>query len=171
MHLTRRGVVRLLVLLALCGQGCNERLAATTSGGESETGGAKSSATAGSSSADGPTACGEDGVAVGLFLIRENSDAEALRGCHTLDGEMIIDPCQTCADPSRVGCTDCVEASLLTSIEGLESLREVTGSLAVGLWLALDKNESLVLIPWARLPTVRIFDLSGSPEGSRIWSA
>lgn len=67
-----------------------------------------------------------------MFLIRENSDAEALHGCHTVDGDIIIDPCQTCADPSRVDCTDCVEASLLTSIEGLESLREVTGSLAVG---------------------------------------
>ena len=132
-----RGVHPLLIVLVFCGYGCNERGATVSSEGGADGGETESAeSTASSSTGDSPTACGEDGIAVGVFLIRENSDAAALRGCHTVDGDVIIDPCRTCADPSRVDCTDCVEASMLTSIEGLESLRDVTGSLAVG-W---DRN-------------------------------
>ncbi len=117
--------------VVVCGvASCGDRPPITSSDGGADGGG---TATEESTAADatGELVCGDDGIARGLFLIRENRDALELRACHTIEGDLVIDPCQTCADPNR-NCEDCEDAAMLTSLEGLEAIREVTGSVAVG---------------------------------------
>ncbi|MCR9163074.1 MAG: hypothetical protein ACE37F_32900 [Nannocystaceae bacterium] len=87
---------------------------------------------ASSSSSSGPRpepACGADGRHAGTAFIATNDDALALRGCTTIDGDLIIDPCPECeGDP----CGACSPADALTSLQGLEDLRDVTGTLQIG---------------------------------------
>jgi hypothetical protein len=78
------------------------------------------------------TACGDDGVAPGPIGIRTNEDAAALSGCTVVDGDLLIDPCRLCFPQLKPGCFQCDDAQALTSLSGLESLQNVTGSVFVG---------------------------------------
>lgn len=124
---------------------------------------------ASSSSSSGPRpepACGADGRHAGTAFIATNDDALALRDCTTIDGDLVIDPCPECeGDP----CGACSQADALTSLQGLEDLRDVTGTLQIG-W---DRNRYEDDDEW-RGPTAlsSLAPLSGLERvGGDLWLA
>jgi hypothetical protein len=90
------------------------------------------SASTGADSADttGLSAC-PDGVAIGPITLQTDADVAALSGCHTVEGDLHLDPCEAC-NSDRSSCDSCVDADALTSLAALEMLERITGSLTLG---------------------------------------
>lgn len=68
---------------------------------------------------------------MGPVIVQVDADAAALEGCHTIEGDLLIGPCQSCED-NALSCETCADPAALSSLDGLSALTRVTGTVAIG---------------------------------------
>ncbi|MEM6297044.1 MAG: hypothetical protein AAGA54_37610 [Myxococcota bacterium] len=114
--------------------------------------GSRSAAASGESQTDtgaetSGVVCGDDGVMLGPIVVLTDADAQALEGCHTVDGDLFIGTRPECDAPDPAERVGCAGGPDLTSIEALAELRVVTGDVRLGFAEPCLEDEGRVLDP------------------------